>query len=357
MFTCSVYNIPVLYILYGPDTHSRKAALDKLKAKLDTDGALATNTTTLEAGKTTPQEVMAACDTAPFLGSTRLVIVEGVLSAAGRAKKAPKKTARPRTADDETDAGPWAALAEYAGHLPETTTLVLVDDTAPAGGLIAALKPYAEIKEFKLPADRELPGYVMNRAKQMGLKLDGPAAKLLADLIGPDIWMLASELDKLATYANGDIVRDKDVHALVSRAKEHKGYELSGAIIEGNGAKAARILQELFEDGEPQQVLIATVVGAYRRIAVTKAMVEAGESDSTIMSRLKISPQALPYRLDEASRFSWERIREAYALAIKAELDVKQGLMDGPEGAQLALELLVQELASPPKRTPAATRR
>ena len=40
-------------------------------------------------------------------------------------------------------------------------------------------------------------------------------------------------------------------------------------------------------------------------------------------------------------------------LAIQAELDVKQGLMDD----QLALELYVQAMASPPKRTPAAAHR
>jgi DNA polymerase III delta subunit len=364
----------VLYILYGPDTHSRKTALDKLKKKLDTDGALATNTTTFEAAKTTPQEVIAACNTAPFLGATRLVILEGALSAAGKPKKGAKKPAKPRAATRsgrlqaskgegqggeangsaaEEAPDPWTTLADYVPSLPETTTLVLLDTTAPATGLIAALKRYAEVQEFKLPDEKQLAGYVMNRAKQMGLKLDGPAAKLLADLIGPDIWMLASELEKLHTYANGDIVRERDVHALVSRAKEHKGYELSGAVIDRNGSKAARILQELFEDDEPQQVLLATVIGAFRRVAVTKAMIEAGESDTAIMSRLKISPQALSYRLDEAARYTWADIRRAYALTIQAERDVKQGLMDGPEGAQLALELLVQTLASPPTRTPA----
>lgn len=104
----------MLYVLYGPESHSRKEALDQLKRDLDSDGALATNTITLEASKSSPQEVIAACDTAPFLGSSRLVIVEGVLAAAGRSKKA-KKAAKSRagaTAEDDDDEGRWGLLAD-----------------------------------------------------------------------------------------------------------------------------------------------------------------------------------------------------------------------------------------------------
>ena len=77
----------------------------------------------------------------------------------------------------------------------------------------------------------------MARAKKIGLKLDAPAAKLLAELIGPDAWMLASELDKLLAYSGGEVVREADVRELVSRAKEHKGWDLTDAILDGRARR------------------------------------------------------------------------------------------------------------------------
>ena len=65
-----------------------------MKESLDSDGSLATNTTYLDAARSSPQEVIAACDTVPFLGEHRLILVDGLLSQATR---------RGRRSDDEDD--------------------------------------------------------------------------------------------------------------------------------------------------------------------------------------------------------------------------------------------------------------
>ncbi len=58
----------MLYVIYGSDPLGRREVFDKLKAELGKDGSLATNHVTFDAKQTSPQEVMAACDTMPFLG-------------------------------------------------------------------------------------------------------------------------------------------------------------------------------------------------------------------------------------------------------------------------------------------------
>jgi hypothetical protein len=86
-------------------------------------------------------------------------------------------------------------------------------------------------------------------------------------------------------------------------------------------------------------------------------MYEAGESGSAIASRLNMKPgYGLDKLIEQANRHTWPDIRRAYALAIQAELDVKQGLIDAEkeEGYQLAVELYVQVMSMSPKRAPAA---
>ena len=331
----------MLHIFYGSELLARRDALEQLKEGLDSDGSLATNTTYFDAARSSPQEVIAACNTVPFLGDHRLIIVDGLLAQATR---------RGRRADDDEedepppDAGRWEPLVDYIRGMPPSSMLVLTDGSVTAkNALLKKLGPLGDVKHFALPSERDLPGWVNAHAKKIGLKIDAPAVRLLAGLIGPDTWVLASELDKLCSFANGETVREYDVRELVSRANDQKGYFLSDAVVDGHGAKAARLLQELIDDGEPVQRLLATVAGRYRRIAVAKEMMERGAPGGEIARRVGVKPNfALDRLLEQASRNSWPTIRWAYGRIIQSELDVKRGLMD----IRVALELVVQELAS-----------
>ena len=223
----------MLHIIYGKDSFARKEAFGKLRAELDKDGSLITNTITLDAKAASPQEVMAACDTVPFLGDGRLVVVEGVLRTAARLKPSGKSRARTTPAhpdpsgriegsgSDDVDPGVWLVLADYVPRMPASTTLVLLDDAIdPRNALLKALGPLGRVEQCKeLDERKELPAWVTARARKIGLKIDATAAKLLAGLIGPDAWMLASELDKLLAYSGGEIVREAHVREMVSRAK------------------------------------------------------------------------------------------------------------------------------------------
>ena len=357
----------MLFIIYGKDSLARKEAFDKLRAELDKDGSLSTNTITLDAKATSPQEVMAACDTIPFLGDARLVVVEGVLKTVARLKPGGKSRGKVRSVepDDfeeqeeaEVDPGVWLVLVEYVPRMPASTTLVLLDGDASSGNpLLKLLGPLGRVEQCSPPDEKRLASWVMARARKIGLKLDAPAAKLLAELIGPDGWMLASELEKLLAYSGGAIVREAHVRELVSRAKEHKGWELAGAVLEGQGAKAARVLHELLEDGQPSQLILATIAGRYRRIVIARDGIERSESGSAIAQRVGMKVgYGLDRLIEQAERMSLPAIRAAYARIIEAELDVKRGLIDGErqDAERLALELAVQELASQPT---ASTRR
>ncbi|MEO8458281.1 MAG: DNA polymerase III subunit delta [Chloroflexota bacterium] len=349
----------MLYVIYGSDQLGRRETFAKLKAELDTDGSLATNHVTFDAKTASPQEAMAACDAMPFLGDRRLVVIEGLLKQGTRIKKAAKRGAKAKAPEpepepgeeEEEDAGRWAVLAEYVPRMPKTTTLVVLDDeVAAANVLLKAIGPLGKVEHCTLPDERNgLAPWITARAKKMGLKLDAPAAKALANLIGPDPLTLASEMSKLLAYSNGGVVREADVRELVSRAKEHKGWELADAVLEGQGAKAARVLYECLEDGQAAAVLLSTIAGRYRRIAIVRDMLARGEPGTVIARRLEMKMgYGLDKLIDQAQRTHTKAIRAAYARLIQAELDLKRGMTGGLMDDRLALELAVQELASRP---------
>ncbi|HUF54138.1 MAG TPA: DNA polymerase III subunit delta [Dehalococcoidia bacterium] len=340
----------MLYVLYGAEPVGRTEALDAIKAKLDTDGALATNITRLDAAKTTAQEVIAACDTLPFLGEHRLVILEGLPSQAVSRGKRPSEDE-----EEDEDATPaptlerWEPLVAHISEMPPSTTLVVLDGgdrVTAANAMVKKLKPLGEVMAFQAPQEKFVADWLSKYVKAHGFKIDAAALRLLAELIGPNTVMLVSELEKLAAYTDGAPICADDVRELVSRAKEQKGYYLADAVANGEARKAVRLLQELIDDGAVLQVVVSTIAGRYRRIAVAKEMMEGRAGAAQIASRIGITEGAAHYLMESASRLSWPAIRAAYARVIECELDQKRWNFDD----RAAVELMVLELAARPPR-------
>ena len=107
----------MIYVFHGSDSFSRSEALKKLKAELDADGMLASNTTRLDARQATPRDVVAACDTVSMFGGRRLVIVEGALNQAGG--RGGSRQSRRKQAEAADERSPWWALVDYAARIPE----------------------------------------------------------------------------------------------------------------------------------------------------------------------------------------------------------------------------------------------
>ena len=69
----------MIHLFHGEDEFSVQEELASLKSQLDDGGMLASNTSPLEGRTLRPGDLLTVCATVPFLGSHRLVVVEGLL--------------------------------------------------------------------------------------------------------------------------------------------------------------------------------------------------------------------------------------------------------------------------------------
>jgi DNA polymerase-3 subunit delta len=339
----------MLYIFHGADSFSRREALAELKAALDEDGSLAANTTLFSGRQAAPDEVIAACSALPFLGGRRLVVVEGLLAAVpgGRRK------GKPDGSGGDNPLGAWGQLAEFAPQMPDSNVLVLSDGEVERDNpLLAALRPHGKELSFPPKNPRELPGWVQKRAQKIGLRIEPRAAELLAKTAGDqergrgddynDLWALANELDKLLAYAGGALVREEDVRALTPVLREQKSYLLCDAIAEGRAAAAAKLLHEILSQDEHPAVVLSTIAGRYRLLAIARELLDAGEGTAAVGRAVNRQGYGLERLMEQASRISLDGIRECYRRIVQADIEPKRGI--GEEAT--ALELLVQQLAA-----------
>jgi len=331
----------MLHVFFGKDSFSLRERLDELRSSLDDDGMLASSTVVLDGRRTSLAEVTAICDTVPFLAAHRLVIVEGLLArlaGAGRGRRGG------RGPSAETAA--WLPLADYVGRMPPSTHLVLIDgEVQGENPLRDALKGKGEVREFRPLSPRAVPDWVRSRARSLGLTLSPGVVRLLADFVGNDLWALAGELEKLSIYAGGRPVGEEEVRALVTAVRETSVFPLVDAIVEGRPAAAVRLLRQLLRQESGVPYVLAMIQRQLRHLAVAREMVDAGASSRRIGEALRLRDFALDKLLEQAPRYSPQRLRAAFRRLLEADLQIKRGIYHD----ELALELLVHDLAEAPR--------
>jgi len=341
----------MLHIFYGRDDFSQREALNALKQRLDTDGLLASNTTLVDGRTVTPGELLALCQTVPFLSAHRLIIVEGLL---GRFEPPAGRGRRGRRQGTRENLAPWQALSDGLAAMPESTSLVLRDgEVQPHNPLFRLLQPLAEVREFRALARGDVPGWIVQRARQSGLTIAPRAVALLASLVGNDLWTLSNELDKLAAYADGRRVEEEDVRALVSSIREANVFAMADALSEGRTKDAAGLIRRLLEEGESPQRLLAVVARHYRQLIVAKDLLAGGLPPPQIGARLGVPGFALERILQQVPRYSMARLKAAMGRILEADLSIKRGLCD----EETALHLLVQDLGRLARAAPRAASR
>lgn len=325
----------MIVLLTGPNTFMRAEAFDAIRAAHDRDGALAANTIPLQGARTTPQELEAAALTVPFLADYRLVRVEGLGARLGGGRR--------------RAAGEWERLGEILAAVPDTTVLVFLDGELTAANPLrrAVADAGGEVREFPQPKPRELPGWVRGRARAIGLQLTPGGERALVQLVGADLWTLASELKKLHVYAGDGAVDETIVESLVARHREATIWQLVDAVAEGRTSAALQALDTVRQDGEDPRRILGMLARQFRMIAVACEILAAGGRERDVQAALSVQPFVAGRAVRQSARYDLAGAGAALERIAAADEAIQNYWQGRPGGINqdLAVEVLVAELS------------
>jgi len=330
----------LFYILYGKDDFSLHAALEKIKNELGDREMLAVNTSVLDGQQICLSHLVDACSSVPFLCPCRLVIIKGLL---GRFEPKYGSEKRPTRSKVKNNSGmeDWSGLAEYIKQMPPTTVLVLVDgEVKPGNRFMKSLSPLAQVKGFPVLKDSDLSDWVQEKIKDGSGKISPGALKVLVSLVGPDLWVMSAEIDKLLAYCSSRTITEDDVKQLTSYAREANIFALVDAILEGRRSQAQELLHRLLIDGASPAYILAMIARQLRLIVLAKDIGKKKSGPGIYSSLELVSEYSLQKATRQAREFTLDRIKKAYDKLLEADLGIKTGKYEG----DLALDLLVVEL-------------
>ena len=323
----------MLYILLGQDDFSLQESLGEIKRGIGDQSLLAANTAVLDGKQVTLDKLRAVCETVPFLAERRLVIVNELL------ERFESKGKSNRMVKQQNE---YKSLSAYIETIPGSTILVLVDGRIRSSNpLLKELSVNAEVRSFPLIRDTRLRQWIQGRVAKAGGNISPQAVDLLARLVGGNLWIMASEISKLVLFASGRCIGEEDVRMVVSHAQEVSVFDMVDAILEFKVGVAERLLQRLLQRGAAPAYLLFMLSRQARMAVRVRELRNQGKSNVEIQSRLGLTSEfALRKALEQADRYSLERLKEVYHKLLEADLSIKTG----EYGGELVLNILIAEL-------------
>lgn len=180
---------------------------------------------------------------------------------------------------------------EIIKNVPDTTVLIISMPTLEQNPkklgdfskLVTLVKKMGVVCEINKESDISLARQIVKWADSRNIKIEQADAYKLQEYVGFDLNSIKNELDKLCNYVgDGNIITTEHIELLVSKRLEANIYNLTDAIVEGNGTKAFEILDTLFYQKEEPNDIINVISMSYIDFYRVRIAQECGVSLSEI---------------------------------------------------------------------------
>ena len=316
----------MIYVFHGDDDFSASEAARALVEAVGPDDLREANVAQLDANGFTVERFGAAAMVVPFLADRRLVMVRGLLTSV-----AGQRAARRGRRGDGDSGTLVTALSALLGELPPTTDVVFFDGRLTAANpLLAAIRELgpdaAVVREFLTLRRDALAAWVRERAARKGAAIASSAVADLVEQVGPNLWAMDGEIEKLAVYCGDRPVTSEDVQALVSGARELSVFELVDAIMAKRPGAALTAMERLLQGGATGPYLIAMVARQARMVALAQALAASGVPQHAWGPRIGTTSEFVVRKTaDQARGFTPDAVRGLYRLLLETDLAMKTG--------------------------------
>jgi DNA polymerase III subunit delta len=285
-----VTDLAAVYLLTGSDRPKIGRALRRLRDRFGIDSV-----ETFSAAEATADEAVAACNAIGLFGGAKLVIVE-----TAEKWKADDAKAVAAYASDPT---PGAVLALVAGELRKDSALT------------KAVAKNGEVLAYDVPK-RDLPRWAAEQFKRLGATADAATCRALVELVGENVEELATEVEKLATWAAGEPIQEEHVQLLAAGRAETSIFALTDAWGRRDVKNALSACESLLERAQGSRSselprIVGMLASHVDRVHHCKAAAADGLRARDVAAKWRKSPYYVDKLFSQAENFSEDELREA----------------------------------------------
>jgi DNA polymerase III subunit delta len=328
------------YFLHGSEKVYQRQVVQALTQQLITEDNRDFNLTVFNGEKSPVCQWLDSAKTIPFMGGTKLVVVENMkdkieVQEEDQFKKNINESLQESDSNESAQdtkinykisrEQDIQALIDYAKNPLERVCLVITADKVD-GRKKLLKKLAAEKGSFSCEAPKEytLVPWAINLAKEQGYSMSKDVAEALVGRVGARPGVLVKELEKTLLYAGKKKnITMQDVSEVVGETKLEDVFSLTKALAEKNVDKALKLLRnQLSHKGDPIQILGA-ISWQFRMIWEAKSYQAQGIHSGEIAKKMGAHPFAVQKALQYTRKFSNQQLRNCYSELVQADRRLK----------------------------------
>ena len=294
-----------LYLFYGEEDFLIEERIKELKSRFSGSSL---NIENVDSSDFSPESLAASLQTMPLLGGEKLVIIRGF----------------------DFDKEQAKLMLEALKNITEGTMVVFqAADVDRRSSLYKWIEKEGEAVEFKTFApweQAELERWVKDRVHQAGKKISDRAVDLLVEMVGNNLRLIMSEIEKISLYCGeGNEITAEAVKRLVLPS-EASAFDLLDSLREKNLKLSFSLFKTLLKNKEELLSLLSLIAKQYRIMLQIKALPNTvGRDPWQIARAIGGSPYFIKKCAAGINRFSIPELKSALAKLLEANLKLKTG--------------------------------
>jgi DNA polymerase-3 subunit delta len=243
-----------VYYLYGDEMFLIDLIQDEIE-KILPPGQKDFNFDLIYAGESSPDKVLNIAGSYPMMSERRIVIVRDFLKF-----------------DDAPDGNRSIEFIDYLKQPNPSTILCLMDRKFPdkrreLGKYLnpKSAKDHIGVYEFSSIPENELADWVISWAKYShNREISVNAAQLLSHLVGEDLKLLSTEIEKMCTFVDSkEVIEEIHVKKITESYREFNVLELKEAVISRNLDKSLMIAEQMLHSSNNSTGELFKTVGFF----------------------------------------------------------------------------------------------
>ena len=305
-----------VYYLYGEESFFIDLIQEEIQ-KLIPDEQKDFNFDLLYGSDVSPAQVLGIAKSFPMMAEKRVVIVRDFLKLG-----------------TNTEDGHLNDFASYAEQPNPSTVLCLIDSGYPdkrtALGKSLTKSQNTGVYEFDVLPDYKLPDWIMDWTRHAhGKSMDPEAARILSEMVGQDLKLLSTEIDKVCTFVDtSDHISSADVKKISGSYRDYSVIELKNAVVNRNLDQALGITEQMLLKSNYSTGEVIKTVGffynVFGNIWQICRLTEKGMTKEQVQNHLGIkSNYFFNAQWSEASRFSLAEMPGIFEALLDADSAAK----------------------------------
>ncbi len=328
-----------VYLIYGKEKYLVGKSIDAIKNRyFNSTNDESFNYNYFDGIKEDIDVILNSCETLPFMGERRVVIVKSKELFSGNKNILSK--------DDEDK------LAKYVSNLPKTTCLVFIagEKIDKRKKIVKEIKSSGKILELKKLDKTTLLKWIQKLLNADNKKIKPSTLEVLIESLGyldressSTLYDVENEITKLCNYVAGkSIIESADVEKIMSKPIENNIFSLVDAVGNKNSSLALKMFNQMLIGGEPEGRILHMIVRQFKILNKVKVMLAMGYTAIAIAPKISLPQYIAKKYVKQSNSFSQKDLLNILNLAVETERKMKTGKM----APKLAIELLITQFCS-----------